>query len=247
MKLTGPTAQVLVTTHSQQMTSNRTDDLTAFAQVVRTDGVSAVHQIDQASLDRILDSNTAEVRKWKTDPSFKMPVNSEDLLAEMDAIKYAIWLNPTRSKAFFADKVLLVEGPTEVALLGWMSDLGHLEPEMDGMMVVDALRKYNIHRFMNLFEGLGIRHAVLVDEDGGKHATTVDATIAGARNALTLGMGGFPDDVERYLGLPKIERHESHRKPQSMMFNIAQGRVPEPKLSALATLVGGLMIEPANP
>lgn len=245
LKLSGPAAQVLVTTHSPQMASNRIGDLTSFVRVVRTDGVSRMHQIEQVRLNQILKSNTAEVVSWSADTTFKKKVNPDDLLVQMDAIKYALWLNPLRTKAFFADRVLLVEGPTEVALLGWMSDERLLGPEMDGVVVVDAMGKFNIHRFMNLFEGLGIRHAVLMDQDGGAYATTVDATIAGARNPLTLHIHGFPDDLERYLGLPKVL--DPHRKPQSLMFNLAQSQVPEANLSALATLVGGLMTVPANP
>lgn len=241
LRLTGDAAQVLVTTHSPQMASHNIADLTAFARVVRIGGVSSIHQVGKARLDEILNANTAEVARWKATPGFPA-VAPDDLLLEMETVKHAIWLNPLRSKAFFADRVLLVEGPTEVALFGWMSDNGFFGSEMDGVVVVDTLGKFNMHRFMTLFGDLGIAHAVLRDGDSGKYAATVDATIAGARNPMTLGIGDVPHDVERFLGLPECK--DNRRKPQNMMFAIGRGLVAEGKLRALGAMVGGLVTVP---
>ena len=42
----------------------------------------------------------------------------------MEAVKHFLWLNPDRSSIFFANHVLLVEGPTEVALINKLSEMG---------------------------------------------------------------------------------------------------------------------------
>lgn len=69
-------------------------------------------------------------------------------------IKYPLWLDEKRSGAFFGEKVLLVKGQTETALFSYMRDQGKL-PSCNGVFIMDTIGKFNIHRFMRLFEGFG--------------------------------------------------------------------------------------------
>ena len=104
---------------------------------------------------------------------------------DMESVKYALWLNPHRCSAFFANKILLVEGATESSLIGYMFEEGLIHNPTGGVFIFDSIGKYNIHRFMNLFGELGIPHAVLYDHDNGK--TTgglVESTINSSANGF---------------------------------------------------------------
>src|SRR5690606_30681649 len=91
-----------------------------------------------------------------------------------------------RTSSFFASRVLLVEGPTEVALIRKLMDEEKVQSMKAGVSVFDSMGKWNIHRFMNLFGALGIDHSVLYDDDesSGEHAD-VNRLIIESRNEFT--------------------------------------------------------------
>ena len=156
----------------------------------------------------------------------------------MESVKYSLWLDPRRCSAFFANKVLLVEGPTECALIGYLLGIGQMPSPAGGVFILDTIGKFIIHRFMNLFGELGIPHAILYDYDNGKYAE-VDKTIQSAKNPYTLGIDYFPQDLEAFLGIPPAG--PSHRKPQHAMLLLGQGKIDATKLSSLAKKVVALV------
>ena len=83
-------------------------------------------------------------------------LHQDDAKPEMEAVKHFLSLNPDRSSLFFANHVLLVEGPTEVALVNRLVGDGKIKNADCGLYVLDCLGKYNIHRFMNLLGHLGV-------------------------------------------------------------------------------------------
>jgi predicted ATP-dependent endonuclease of OLD family len=238
--------QVIVTTHNPQFASNNIEDLTSFARLNRIDGETTVHQILKRELDDLLAENCGEVAKWKQ--SGKLPEkhhktpSDDDLTVEMESIKSSLWLNPLRCKAFFAKQVLLVEGPTETALLGWMADNSYLQGSAKGAFVMDAMGKFNAHRFMRILGALGVDHAVLYDGDDGRFADTVDATIEAEakRNPHTMAVDRFDKEIEDFLGVQATK--DKHRKPQHMMFQVKKGRVSSAKLEALDAKIEQLFV-----
>ncbi len=179
----------------------------------------------------MLTENQQDAQAWH---AAGIQIDPDDLQIDMDAIKYALWLDQKRNSAFFAEKVLLVEGPTETALLSYMFDQGLL-PACKGVFIVDTIGKYNIHRFMRIFHEFGIRHYVLYDSDNGRHAP-IDATIRAASNAFTGGIDTFPDDLERFLGIQPAAR--PHRKPQHVMYQVSTNGID---LSPLAAKINALV------
>ena len=179
-------------------------------------------------LKKIFLENQKDATLWMANP--KIGISQEDLTQEMESIKYALWLDSKRSSAFFASKVLLVEGPTEMALIGCLLGLGQIPSPAGGVFVLDCIGNFNIHRFMNLFGELRIPHAVLVDNDKGKYPE-VDSTIQSARNPYTLEIEQFPEDIEGYLGIPPAGR--ANRKPQHVIWYVQQGKVDATKLQSL--------------
>lgn len=187
--------------------------------------------MSEQDLNGILTVNQQDAQAWQ---AAGLQFNPEDLQTDMEAVKYALWLDSKRSTAFFAEKVLLVEGPTETALLTYMYDRGLLS-DCKGVFIMDTIGKYNTHRFMRLFSELGIRHYVLYDGDNGRHAA-IDATIRATVNPFTGGIDTFENDLEGFLGVPPAGR--SDRKPQHVMLHVERHAI---NLAALAEKVNSLV------
>jgi len=229
-------AQVLLTTHSPQFVSKNIQDLPGLARMRRDGGKTEIGQISGEDLDIILAQNQTALPAWQAQG---IPVNVDDLTVDMESVKYVLWLDPRRCGAFFAERVLLVEGPTEVALINYMLDQGRLARPKGSFFVLDTVGKYNMHRFMNLLGKFGIGHYVLHDSDNGR-LQVVDQTIQDSTNNFTLGIDTFPDDLEAFLGI--IPTPAKHRKPQHVMYHIQTGTVADNLLQDLAvkitTLIG---------
>lgn len=230
-------SQVLISTHSPQFVSRNIEDLPSLARFYKTDdGRSIIKQVSKERLQTILTANQRDLNEWK---AAGISIDDEDSRVDMESIKYALWLNPLRCNAFFADRVLLVEGATEAVLIGYMFNEGYIQNPSGGVFVLDAMGKYNIHRFMNLFGELGIRHAVLYDRDSGKPpGDPIEATIKKSRNNYTIGIDYFDPDLETYLGIPPTR---PHRKPQHVMWHIKQGNVDNARLIELAKKIQKLL------
>ena len=228
---TGASSQVLVSTHNPQFATHSIRNLPAICRLQKEDCQTKAFQISKQKLDTILAANQQEMAAWIL---AGIKVDADDLSTDMEAIKYALWLDSKRTSAFFSEKVLLVEGPTETSLFAYMEDQGMI-PALKGVSVIDTIGKYNIHRFMNLFGEFGIKHYVLYDGDNGREAA-VAATIAAAKNEYTGGIDTFQNDLEDFLGIPSASR--KHRKPQHLMHIVSGGTV---NLSALSTKVEALL------
>jgi len=230
-------SQVLITSHNPSFVSRNIEDLPAMARLHRPDKESKVGQISRTALDDILKANQDCLTDWKV---AGISVDDNDMRVEMESVKYALWLNPLRCCSVFANTVLLVEGPTETALLGHMIASGKIRTPSGGGFVMDALGKYNMHRFMNLFGALGISHAVLYDYDGGgTKSDAIAATICNSQNAATIGIDRFENDLEDFLGVSKPR--EARRKPQCLMWNLSEGGIDNNRLRALAAKVESLL------
>ncbi len=223
-------AQVLVTTHSPRFVSRNMKDLPALIRLSREQAASEVRYVDAAGLKRILQTNQQDLAAWK---AADIGVNEDDMQTDMEAVKYCLWLNPLRCGAFFAKKGLLVEGPTEVALIGYLLETGQIEAPPGEVFVLDTMGKWNTHRFMNLFGALGIPHGVILDQDGETPGNTaICETIEKSRNAYTLGIHYFDHNIESFLGIPSYG--DRHRKPQHVMRLLCNKKIDRQKLQALA-------------
>jgi putative ATP-dependent endonuclease of the OLD family len=231
--------QVLITTHNPEFVSRNMNELPSLIHLCRKDIQTTFGQISSDKLAEIFFENQTEVQHWLKNPEIQRKTNPEDFMLDMEGIKYALWLDPKRSTAFFANKVLLVEGPTETALLGYLMGIGQIPPVIGGLFILDAIGKFNIHRFMNLFGELKIDHAVLIDNDKNKYPE-VDSSINSARNPFTIGIDQFPEDIEGYLGIPKTG--SPHKKPQHIMWYLQNGKIEQKKLDDLILKVQKVLL-----
>lgn len=227
--------QVICTTHSAHFVSRNMDRIPSIVRLRRSKGVVTAHQVDQATWQAIIDANQAVNSIAAKYPTLKKKLADDDTKAEMEAVRYALWLNPDRASMFFANHVLLVEGPTEVSLLNRLADDGRVELPA-GTYVLDCMGKLNIHRFMNLLGALAVPHSVLHDDDNNNdYHTEANKLISDSANEFTVGLSSIPGDLEKFLGLTPAGAH--HRKPQHVMYLYTSGRVDDVGLSNLCKLV----------
>lgn len=227
--------QVLATTHSSNFVSNNLHVITGMARIAKdSNGISSLYQISEADWRDITDNN-----KLISQLPAATGVNKDDLQPEMEAIKYAIYLNPDRASMFFAKRVLIVEGPTEVALIHKLIDDDKINPKVTGYVVVDSIGKFNIHRFMGLLSKLGIDHSVLRDKDNKPLQIQVNKLIDDSKTAFTIGVDELDPDLEVYLGLPNNVRND--RKPQSAIYSYVSGNIDDGKLAGFCATIERLL------
>ncbi len=230
--------QVLITTHNPEFVSKNIEDLPSLVRLCRKDTTTAVGQISSTKLAGLFADNQQAVQQWLSNPSISQNTSAEDLTIDMECIKYALWLDPKRASAFFANKVLLVEGPTEVAIINYLIGQGQISSQNDGVFILDAMGKYNMHRFMNLFGEMHIPHSVLFDNDNGRHPE-ITQTINTARNPYTIGIDSFPQELETFLGIPRASRPD--KKPQHAMWQLKQGNINSTVLNNLQIKVRAIL------
>jgi putative ATP-dependent endonuclease of the OLD family len=233
--------QIICTTHSSHFVSRQADFIPAIVRVMRTGGNVGAFQISEQVWETIVTANRAIEAIVALYPKMQRKLHADDVRPEMEAVKHFLWLNSDRSGVFFANHALLVEGPTEVALIKKLIDDGKIKGADCGIHVLDCLGKYNIHRFMNLLGHLGISHSVIHDDDDNKdeHAD-LNQLIQSAKHHLhTYSIQAIIKDVESFLNIPAAG--SDHRKPQHVLFLYSEGKIDAEKLSAFCSLVEGVL------
>lgn len=230
--------QVLISTHHPEFVSLNIEDIPSLIRICKDSTNSRISQITAPNLKTVFEFNQQEVEEWRTNGV--KDICDDDLKIEMESIKYALWLDPRRSCLFFANKVLLVEGPTETSLIGYLLKKNPLNCQSDGIFLLDTLGKYNMHRFMKLLGEFGIPHAVLYDKDNGKNNhLPINSTIENSKNDFTLGIDCFEKDLEQFLAITPTK--DRHRKPQHVMMQLHQGNIKKEKQDLLMDKVKALL------
>lgn len=231
-----PGWQVVCSTHSANFVSRNASQIPTIVRMRRNDGVVYAHQIDSTGWQTIIDSNKSIEGVAARYPKLAKALQEDDSKPDMEAVKYALWLNPDRAGMLFSQQVLLVEGPSESALLNRLLDDDSLNLP-NGTYVLDCIGKYNIHRFMALLSGLGVAHAVLHDDDDNKdeHGELNQLIIDTRHPEFTLSVQTLPKDLESVLGIPHAG--SPHRKPQHILYCYENGRIDNQRLADFCTLV----------
>lgn len=233
--------QVIGSTHSSHFVSRNADSIPAIVRVKRTSGSVEAFQISSADWSSIVTANKAIETIVARYPKMAKKLHADDMRPEMEAVKHFLWLNSDRSGIFFANHALLVEGPTEVALINKLIDDGKIRGADCGLQVLDCLGKYNIHRFMHLLGHLGIAHSVIHDDDNNRdeHADLNQLIQSSKHSQLTHSIHAIATDVETFLSVPPVG--SDHRKPQHILFLYSEGRIDAAKLTAFCTVVEGCL------
>lgn len=225
------TTQVLLTTHSSRFVSRSMDDLTRLIRIRRDAGVTTSYQLTQPELDQLFSDALVADDSILPHGTSSADVNKAAMMA---SLKTELWMQSTRTTAFFSQRVVLVEGPSETAIYSYLTTRGIMEPPVRGLAVIDCMGKYNIHRFVAILSAFGIDHSVLYDGDnGGAHDAEVTQAISGAKTTFTKRVTRFANDLETELGIAPLPRNESNRKPQYALYNLESGLVDQAKIEAL--------------
>ncbi len=244
--------QVLITTHSPTFICRNIEDLKCLCRLQKVDGVSSIYQLTEECIEKIKDNNLSIFKKFTdvlncptTESSLKAAIKSKRLFIEesdlerkleQESIKYMLWLDSERSSMFFAKNVIICEGATEKVFLDYLFNSEWTDLRDNCIYVLDAMGKFNIHRYMNLFANLGISHSVIIDSDK-------DAGIQGIfnefindnKNSFTKNIFAFDVDLEDFLKIEKPERRDL--KPLNIMYNYKIGKIIECNIVKLREII----------
>lgn len=209
--------QVFVTSHSPVFVGKSSDNLCQICRIQKENGVSAVYQLMEQQMFELLKSGgdfRMEIQNHLDSPEINGAekkrlqnkygeIKSEEIANQYERFRLQLWLDSERASMFFADKVILVEGATEKALFNYLLANDWYDLMKERIYVVDAMGKFNFHRYIGLFEAFGIYHGIMFDNDNerGEHIA-VNQLIRKKKNRFTLSdPHEFDSCLEKYLGL----------------------------------------------
>lgn len=230
--------QVICSTHSPHFVSKSAIDLVSLIHLERQNCITELYQLSTSDVFEITERNNA-LRKIATKwPNLAKRLLDIEYTQDMDAIKYFMYLNAERAGAFFSNHVLLVEGPSEVALINRLRETGEIDLPPHAY-IMDCIGKHNIHRFMNLFGKLGIRHSVVFDDDNDKdeHSDINELIEVDSKNEFTHLVARIPEDLEAFLGVPECKNKD--KKPQNILYNLEKGFIDKERIKQFACLIEG--------
>lgn len=230
--------QVICSTHSPHFVSRSMNDLVSLIHLTKPQTTTIAHQLSDNDLHEITDENAAIMAIAQGWPRVFDPTQ-EDFCQDMDAIRYFMYFNAERAGVFFSSHVLLVEGPSEVALISKLRDTHELNLA-NSVYIMDCIGKFNIHRFMNLFGRLGITHSVLYDDDlFREYHNDINRLIDNSGNLFTVHIGQIPNNLEAFLGLPNTPI--ASKKPQRILYALERGQISQACRQQFCALVQGMM------
>lgn len=231
----GNNIQIICTSHSPFMLSRKDQAMFSLIKVQRQDGEVQYRQITKNEWDNIARENLSSTAVVATQN------HSELRTEEMESIRYFILLNPDRLNIFFAEQVLFVEGPSEIALINKLISDNKLEIPC-GCYILDSMGKFNMPKFMNLCSSLGIYHSVLYDKDNGRnHQNEWNQIINGHKNDFTKCIQELDHDLESFLGLPQISGNDKHLKPQILLEKYINGDILQKHLDAFCQRIQNML------
>ena len=170
--------QIIIPTHSPIFVSKNIAVISNLVKLKRKNGITNVFQVSEDTLKTIIEKNNELVQLFQSklnDPSISKSIKVEikkrlgdtdnTIRMEEESIRYMLWLDSERCSAFFSDIVLICEGATEKVLIDYLIKNKWKNIRENRIYILDAMGKFNIHRYMNLFKELGIYHSVLADKD----------------------------------------------------------------------------------
>jgi len=247
--------QVLISSHSPHFVSKHISKLSGIIRLTKKDGETHTHQITREVFDKIIDENTGLYRRFcecLTSDEVSEEIKTEikkrklgdadpdpDTKLEEEAVKYFLWLDSERASMFFAKKVIICEGASEKIFIDYLFDEKWPEFREHHLYLLDALGKFNIHRYIILLSALGIPHSVLLDsdKDAGIHEI-INAFIEEKKTEYTKAIHAFDGDFENFLGISKPSRNDL--KPLNIIVRFHNDYIAEDRLLQLEEILKSL-------
>lgn len=248
----GASGQVLISSHSPHFVSKQISQLTGIVRLSKDNGITKSFQITESVLSEILDENLGLYRKFcdclkstQIKDKIKEQIKAKGLgeekpdpagKLEEEALKYFLWLDSERSSLFFAKTVIVCEGASEKVFIDYLFDECWPEFREKHIYLLDALSKFNIHRYMALLTALGIEHSVLFDsdQDAGIHEI-INSFIQDQETDFTKNIYTFEEDFEEFLGIEKPKRRDL--RPLNLIVKYQNQEIPSDKLTDLKAIL----------
>ena len=209
--------QVIITSHSPIFVGKVSDDLCQIVRAHRHNGITTLGQIERSrakdvfaeglSLRECLEEfvNDTAVNEVKKRAARNLLLNSEseiDMAIQKEQFQYQLWIDSERSSMFFADRVLIVEGATEKALFSWLIARKWRDLSKYHVSVIDAMGKFNFHRYVALLEKFEISYGLMLDDDEDKnHHVAINEMLKNRPGNHRLSEVVFiPKNMESFLG-----------------------------------------------
>ena len=247
--------QIIIATHSPIFVSKNIEEISSLIKLKRQKGVTQIFKVPEDTRRAITEQNNELAQmlqdklKDKTmDKSIKDRIRKilgdtdDDTRMEEEAIRYTLWLDSERCSAFFADIVLICEGASEKLLIDYLIKNKWSDLREKRIYILDAMGKYNIHRYMNLFYELGIYHSILADRDENKSVQEfINQFIQEQKNDYTKSIGFFEKDVEAFLGIKAPPKNRRDKRPLNIIWHYSKGKISENKIKTLKNKVDALL------
>jgi len=224
--------QVLISTHSTHFVSKNIEDIPSIIKLFKNGPETAVYQINNDTLKEVFRGNK-ELKEI-----LGQEIEEKDL--DLESIRYSLYLDPDRCCAFFSDKVLICEGLSEKALIDCLIKEKRLTFRSSKVYTLNAGGKYNIHRFMNLFGKLGIRHSVLFDGDNNREKhRKINDFVRKNQNNYTINLHQFEGELEDFLEINK--ENDKYKKPLNVMWHYRNNKIKLERINDLIKILKNLV------
>ncbi|HIE15182.1 TPA: ATP-dependent endonuclease [Candidatus Bathyarchaeota archaeon] len=224
--------QVFISTHSTHFASKNIEEIPSTIKLFKDGAETSVFQISNDSLQEIFKENK-ELKEILGEA-----LEKKDL--DLESIRYSLYFDPDRCCAFFSDKVLICEGLSEKALIDCLIKEKKLTFQDSKVYILNAAGKYDIHRYMNLFGKLGIRHSVLFDGDNDKDKhKKVNEFIEKNKNDCTINLHQFEGNFEGFLEIE--QENDRYKKPLNVMWHYRNNKITDKKINELIDIIKKLV------
>ncbi|MBW2309947.1 MAG: AAA family ATPase [Deltaproteobacteria bacterium] len=247
--------QVICTTHSAQFVSKNSEELTGIIKLNRPEYDTKCFQLSEEDI-RILNEENSELYKCfcelladsNTPDDLKREIRRKHLGDEIldiikkafeESFKYFLYLDSERSSLFFANHVLICEGASEKKFIDLINYNNRPSFRAKQIYVLDAMGKFNIHRFMTLLGKLGITHSIIFDEDENRsYHQVINDFLNDNKNKYTVKAHSFKTDLETFLGIDEPERPDL--KPLNVILQYSGGKISQEKINELERILEDL-------
>lgn len=231
--------QVILTSHSSLFIGKATNELNQIINVKKMDGVSYLYQPSELELDSFFKYNVDFKVLLEGNVSEEL---NEELIAQEEKFRYQLWLDSERASMFFANHVIITEGATEKILIEYLLDNDWADLKREKIYVLDAMGKFNIHRYIKLLSLFGIKHSVFIDSDSekkGKGFILHQKLNRHINDCMTFYTSSephlFEPDLETFLGLPVPKERE--RKPLEILKAVTSNSIDNDKLNEFKSII----------
>lgn len=180
----------------------------------------ATHSSQMIS-ENVMDVNSI-VRVTKEDRQTKCFQSNLSMSVLKDAIKNMVYFDRPRSDMFFADKVVLVEGPTDYNMYRFLKSQGEFKDcDTNGVVLIDCCGKWPMPYFQKILNAYNIPHSILIDLDGQVNSVYNNNVFA-EFSGLTQSFLGWEKDLEHFCdstktpGNPAINMVQKYQDTQTI-------------------------------